>query len=66
MSLENVSSNLCIEIKDETGAMVYRNQPDEDIQSIRTRIDLSGGMEGLYFLDLTSPEFHQTFALLMN
>jgi len=66
MSLENVSSNLCIEIKDETGAMVYRNQPDEDIQSIRTRIDLSGGMEGLYFLDLRSPEFHQTFALMMN
>lgn len=66
MSLNKLSADLSIEIKDETGATVYRNQPDEQTQSISTRIDLSSGVGGLYFLDLTSPEFHQTFALLID
>ena len=66
MSLDKLSDDLNIEIKDETGATVYRNQPDEETQSISTRIDLSSGVGGLYFLDLTSPEFHQTFALLID
>lgn len=66
MSLENVIADLSIEIKDETGATVYRSQPDEDTKSIRTRIDLSESKGDLYFLDLVSPIFHQTFALLMN
>ena len=66
MSLDKLSADLSIEIKDETGATVYRNQPDEETQSISTRIDLSSGVGGLYFLDLTSPEFHQTFALLID
>lgn len=66
MSLENLMGQLEIEIKDENGDVVYRNQPDSDTQSITTKIDLSDGAEGLYFLDLTSPLFHQTFALLMD
>lgn len=66
MSLDKLSADLSIEIKDETGATVYRNEPDEETQSITTRIDLSSGVGGLYFLDLTSPEFHQTFALLID
>jgi hypothetical protein len=66
MSLDKLSADLNIEIKDETGATVYRNQPDEETQSITTRINLSSGVGGLYFLDLTSPEFHQTFALLID
>lgn len=66
MSLVNVSNKLKIEIMDENGEVVYRNQPDSETQSISTKIDLSDGAEGLYFLDLTSPQFHQTFALLMD
>lgn len=66
MSLVNVSKELKIEIMDENGEVVYRNQPDSETQSISTKIDLSDGAEGLYFLDLTSPQFHQTFALLMD
>ena len=66
MTLENLDSNLTIEIKDAAGETVYRNQPDAETQSISTKIDLSDGAEGLYFLDLTSPLFHQTFALLMD
>lgn len=66
MSLEKLNAGLNIEIKDESGATVYRNQPDEGTQSISTRINLSSGVGGLYFLDLTSPEFHQTFALLID
>lgn len=66
MNLENISPALEIEIKDATGAIVYRSRPDEETRSISTRIDLSSGVEGLYFLDLTSPDFHQTFALLMD
>ncbi len=66
MNLVNLASGLNIEIKDENGAVVYRNRPDSDTQSIQTKIDLSEGAEGLYFLDLTSPKFHQTFALLMD
>ncbi len=64
--LQNISPNLEIEIKDEFGTTVYRNQPDKQTQSIRTKIDLSSSDGGLYFLDLTSPDFHQTFALLMD
>ncbi len=66
MTLENLDKSLKIEIKDATGETVYRNQPDAETQSIQTKIDLSDGAEGLYFLDLTSPLFHQTFALLMD
>jgi hypothetical protein len=66
MTLKNLDSNLTIEIKDASGKTVYRNQPDEGTQSISTKIDLSDGAEGLYFLDLTSPFSHQTFALLMD
>jgi hypothetical protein len=66
MSLDQVSAQLSIEIKDEAGETVYRNTPDADTQSIKTRIDLSASNGGLYFLDLTSPEFHQTFALLLD
>lgn len=66
MSLDNIGSDLKIEVKDEAGETVYRSQPDNDTQSIRTRIDLSRGDGGLYFLDLTSPDFHQTFALQMD
>jgi hypothetical protein len=66
MSLVNVSNELKIEILDENGEVVYRNQPDSETQSISTKIDLSDGAEGMYFLNLTSPQFHQTFALLMD
>lgn len=66
MSLSKLNDNLSIEIKDENGSTVYRNQPGVDTQSISTRINLSSGDGGLYFLDLTSPEFHQTFALLID
>lgn len=66
MSLVNLSNGLNIQIRDENGEVVYRNQPDSETQSISTKIDLSDGAEGLYFLDLTSPQFHQTFALLMD
>lgn len=66
MSLVNLSSELKIQIMDENGEVVYRNQPDSETQSLSTKIDLSDGAEGLYFLDLTSPQFHQTFALLMD
>jgi hypothetical protein len=66
MTLKNLDSNLTIEIKDASGKTVYRNQPDEGTQSISTKIDLSDGAEGLYFLDLTSPLSHQTFALKMD
>ena len=66
MSLDKLSSSVSIQIKDESGAIVYHNQPDEETQSLKTRIDLSSGVGGLYFLDLTSPGFHQTFALLID
>lgn len=66
MSVENLSENVNIQITDESGATVYRNQPDQTTQSIKTRIDLSDGVGGLYFLDLTSPTFHQTFALQID
>ncbi|MGB0367971.1 MAG: hypothetical protein ACPGD8_01115 [Flavobacteriales bacterium] len=66
MTLDNLEPNMKIEIKNATGETVYRNQPDEETTSIQTKIDLSDGAEGLYFLDLTSPLFHQTFALLMD
>lgn len=66
MALSNMDRPVNIEIRDENGNMVYKNQPDADTQSIQTKIDLSEGAEGLYFLDLTSPHYHQTFALLMD
>ena len=66
MSLNNLSAELQIEIKDENGETVYLNRPDSEAKSLQTKIDLSDGAEGLYFLDLTSPQFHQTFALLMD
>jgi hypothetical protein len=66
MNMENITAGLEIEIKDETGATVYRSNPNDDAQSISTRIDLSNSVGGLYFLDLTSPDFHQTFALKMD
>lgn len=66
MHLDNLCPSLQIEITDERGAPIYRSKPDSDTKSIRTRIDLSEGVGGLYFLDLTSPEFQQTFALRME
>ncbi|MBI1287023.1 MAG: hypothetical protein GC178_05530 [Flavobacteriales bacterium] len=66
MALSNMDRPVNIEIRDEDGNVVYKNQPDADTQSIQTKIDLSEGAEGLYFLDLTSPHYHQTFALLMD
>jgi hypothetical protein len=66
MRLENIERNLIIEITDRNGEVVYLNNPDRDIQSIEAEIDLSDGADGLYFLNLTSPQFQQTFALLMD
>lgn len=66
MSLQNLDPQLKIEIRDQHGETVYLNRPDTETKSIQTKIDLSEGAEGLYFLDLTSPQFHQTFALLMD
>ena len=66
MSLENISPNLKIEVTNATGQTVYRSQPDKDVQSIKTRIDLSSGEGDLYFLSLISPDFHQTFALKVD
>ncbi|MCF8275399.1 MAG: hypothetical protein K9J17_01590 [Flavobacteriales bacterium] len=66
MSLSNLAGSMKIEIRDANGETVYKNRPDAETQSIQTKIDLSEGAEGLYFLDLTSPEFHQSFALLMD
>lgn len=66
MALSNMDRPVRIEIRDEKGAMVYKNHPDAETKSIQTKIDLSEGAEGLYFLDLTSPHYHQTFALLMD
>jgi len=66
MSLSNLDELLEIQIRNENGETVYRNNPDADTQSIDTKINLSEGAEGLYFLDLTSPEFHQSFALLID
>ncbi|MBL4585855.1 MAG: hypothetical protein JKX84_02165 [Flavobacteriales bacterium] len=66
MKLDNMSANLIIEIKDKSGEVVYMNSPDYDIESLQAKIDLSDSADGLYFLDLTSPQFHQTFALLMD
>lgn len=66
MRLDNICSDLKIEVKNQTGETVYRSQPENDTQSLRTKIDLSRGDGGLYFLDLTSPDFHQTFALQVD
>lgn len=66
MALSNMDRPVKIEIRDQNGDMVYKNHPDAETKSIQTKIDLSEGAEGLYFLDLTSPHYHQTFALLMD
>jgi len=66
MQLENIAQNLVIEIKNKMGKVVYLNNPEHDIESLQAKIDLSDGTAGLYFLELTSPEFHRTFALLMD
>lgn len=66
IKLNNVVSNITIEITDKNGEVIYMNNPDHDIQSLQAKIDLSDGAEGLYFLNLTSPQFQQTFALLMD
>jgi len=66
IQLDEVAEGLQIEIKDKNGSVVYMNHPDHEIQSLHAKIDLSDGADGLYFLDLTSPQFHQTFALLMD
>jgi hypothetical protein len=66
MSLSNLDERVEIQIRNENGEIVYRNHPDSDTQSFKAKINLSEGAEGLYFLDLTSPEFQQSFALRMN
>lgn len=66
MEVTDFEENLVIEIKDRNGDLVYRNKPKEGTKSLTTKIDLSDGVDGLYFLDLTSPKCQQTFALLMD
>ncbi len=66
IQLDDVEKGLRIQIKDKSGKVVYMNHPDHDIESLMAKVDLSDSPEGLYFLDLTSPQFHQTFALLMD
>jgi len=66
MSLSELQSGLNIEIRDMTGCVIYRNQPKEDVRSLTASIDLSAGVSGPYFLDLTSQQFHRSFALLMD
>ena len=66
MSLSNLDEQVKIQIRNKNGETVYKNHPDSETQSIQAKINLSEGAEGLYFLDLMSPEFHQSFALMMN
>lgn len=66
MSMENITPGLRIEVTNETGQTVYRSRPDKGTQTIKTRIDLSSSDGKMFFLDLMSPDFHQTFALQVN
>jgi len=66
MSLSHLDEQVQIQIRNENGETVYQNHPDSETQSIQAKINLSEGAEGLYFLDLTSPQFQQSFALRMD
>ncbi len=66
MALVNLEDSVHIQIKDANGTVVYMNRPDAGVQRIQTKIDLSQGMEGIYFLDLSSASINQHFAFRMN
>ena len=66
MALVNLEDSVHIQIKDANGTVVYMNRPDAGVQRIQTKIDLSQGMEGVYFLDLCSASINQHFAFRMN
>lgn len=66
MTLDNLEEKLQIRIMDASGNVIYKNKPDSSAQSIQTKIDLSQGSAGIYYLDLSSSTAHQTFALMVN
>ena len=66
MTLDNLTERIHIQIKDANGTVVYMNKPDASVQRIQTKIDLSQGSKGIYYLDLTTASSQQSFALLMN
>ena len=65
MSLDNICPDLEVEVSNELGETIYRSNPEKDTRSMKTRIDLPESHSDLYFLELRSPEFQQTFALQM-